>query len=144
MRSTFSFSRLCCRFLFSYFSINIYRSQLLGAIAQPLRLCTRVFRMARQCRFSPFLTRLFRSFFLKRPPSRSLVPSWSLSAVLRVLAEAPFEPLQKVSLFFFQSRQWSCSLLPRQRCSSIHAISVEPGQPRWENYGVRLIPSVPF
>ena len=41
----------------------------------------------------PFLTRLFRSFFLKRPPSQSLVPSWSLPAVLRALAEAPFEPL---------------------------------------------------
>ena len=63
---------------------------------------------------SPFLTRLFRSFFLKRPPSRSLVPSWSLPAVLKVLAEAPFEPLQKVFLCFsLQLRQCSYSLLPR-------------------------------
>ena len=95
--------------------------------------------------FSPFLTRLFRSFFLKRPPSRSLVPSWSLPAVLRVLAEAPFEPLQKVSLFFLTVKTvFLLAIASGQRCSSIHALSVEPGQPRWEDYGVRLIPSVPF
>ena len=94
---------------------------------------------------SPFLTRLFRSFFLKRPPSRSLVPSWSLPAVLRVLAEAPFEPLQKVSLFFLTVKTvFLLAIASGQRCSSIHALSVEPGHLRWENSGVRLIPSASF
>ena len=31
-----------------------------------------------------------------------------------------------------------------QRCSSIHALSVEPGLLRWENSGVRLFPSASF
>ena len=94
---------------------------------------------------SPFLTRLFRSFFLKRPPARSLVPSWSLPAVLRVLAEAPFEPLQKVSLFFLTVKTvFLLAIASGQRCSSIHALSVEPGHLRWENSGVRLIPSASF
>ena len=47
---------------------------------------------------SPFLTRLLRSFFFKRPPSKTLLPAWSLPAVLKVLVSAPFEPLHKASL----------------------------------------------
>ena len=94
---------------------------------------------------SPFLTSLFRSFFLKRPPSRSLVPSWSLPAVLRALAKAPFEPLHKVSLYFLTVKTvFLIAIASGQRCSSIHALSVEPGHLRWENSGVRLIPSASF
>ena len=47
---------------------------------------------------SPFLTRLLKSFFLKRPPSQSLIPSWSFPSVLRSLTSSPFEPLHKASL----------------------------------------------
>ena len=47
---------------------------------------------------SRFLTRLMKSFFLKRPPPKTLIPAWSLPAVLQVLASAPFEPLHKASL----------------------------------------------
>ena len=36
--------------------------------------------------------------FLKRPPEKTLLPAWSLPVVLRALAEAPFEPLHKISL----------------------------------------------
>ena len=94
---------------------------------------------------SPFLTDLFRSFFLKRPPSRSLVPSWSPPVVPRALAEAPFEPLQKASLFFLTVKTvFLIAIASGQRCSSIHALSVDPGHLRWENSGVRLIPSASF
>ena len=88
---------------------------------------------------SPFLTPLFRSFFLKRPPSRSLVPSWNLPAVLRALVKAPFEPL-KVSLYFLTVKTvFLIAIASGQRCSSIHALSVDPGHFRWENSGLRLM-----
>ena len=47
---------------------------------------------------SAFLTRLVRSFFLKRPSFKTLVPAWSLPTVLIVLASVPFEPLHIASL----------------------------------------------
>ena len=47
---------------------------------------------------SAFLTHLVRSFFLKRPSFKTLVPAWSLPTVLIVLASVPFEPLHIASL----------------------------------------------
>ena len=47
---------------------------------------------------SPFLAKLCRSFLLKRPPVKSLTPAWSLPSVLKVLMQAPFEPLATTSL----------------------------------------------
>ena len=52
---------------------------------------------------SSVLTSLCRSFFLKRPPVKTLLPAWSLPVVLRVLSETPFEPLHKASLFVWFS-----------------------------------------
>ena len=60
--------------------------------------CHRGFSDGSSVTNSAFLTRLVKSFFLKRPPSKTLVPAWSLPAVLKVLASAPFEPLHKASL----------------------------------------------
>ena len=60
--------------------------------------CLRGFSDGSSVTNSAFLTRLVRSFFLKRPPSKTLVPAWSLRAVLKVLASAPFEPLLIASL----------------------------------------------
>ena len=41
---------------------------------------------------------LFRGMFTQRPPVKRLIPSWDLSAVLRLLAGPPFEPLSGASL----------------------------------------------
>ena len=60
--------------------------------------CHRGFHDGSSLTNSPFLTRLLKSFFLKRPPFKTLLPAWSLPAVLKVLASAPFEPLHKASL----------------------------------------------
>ena len=57
--------------------------------------CHRRFRDGSSVTNYPFLTRFLRSFFLKRPPSKTLIPTLSLPAVLKVLASAPFEPLHK-------------------------------------------------
>ena len=94
---------------------------------------------------SPFLSSCLGLSSLKRPPSRSLVPSWSPHPVLRALVEAPFEPLHNVSLFLLSVQAVPLiAFASGQRYSSIHALSVDPGHIRWENSGVRLIPSASF
>ena len=47
---------------------------------------------------SQVLSRINRAFHLKRPRCKSLLPSWSLPAVLQVLSKEPFEPMYKASL----------------------------------------------
>ena len=90
-------------------------------------------------------SRLLKAVFLKRPPCRSLVPAWSLPAVLRSLAEAPFEPLHKSSLFHLIIKTvFLVAIASGQRRSSLQALSMEPGHLRWENSGVRLIPKASF
>ena len=79
----------------------------------------------------PFLSRLCRSFFLKRPPVKTLLSAWSLPSVLCVLSRAPFEHLHKASLlfsvdqvgvscghcFWSQSKYPSCPLYRAGSCS---------------------------
>ena len=94
---------------------------------------------------STFLTRLLKSFFLKRPPSRSLIPSWSLPSVLRSLTSSPFEPLHQASLFHLTLKTvFLLAVVSGQRRSSLQALSIEPGHLRWENSGIRLIPKASF
>ena len=97
LRSHFCLFRSCCRFLDSLFvkglalaTLRSYRS----AIAS----CHRGFCDGSSVTNSLFLTRLLRSFFLKSPPSTTLLPAWSFPAVFEILASAPFEPLHKSSL----------------------------------------------
>ena len=94
---------------------------------------------------APLLSKLFRAFFLKRPPSKRLLPSWSLPRVLRALTEPPFEPLGKSSLLNLSIK--TCFLLAvasGQRRSAIHALTTASGHIRWESSGVRLIPEASF
>ena len=82
---------------------------------------------------------------MKRPPCRSLVPSWSLPTVLRCLAVAPFEPLHKASLINLTIKTvFLIAIASGQRRSSLQALSMEPCHLRWENSGVRLIPKASF
>ena len=81
------------------------------------------------------------SFFLKRPPSKTLLPAWSLPAVLKVLASAPFEPLHKASLRLLTLKTaFLVAIASSHRVSSLQALCVDPGHLRWEASGVRLIP----
>ena len=94
---------------------------------------------------SQFLTRLLRSFFLKRPPSKTLLPAWSLPAVLKVLASAPFEPMHKASLRLLTLKTAFLVVFALgHRVSSLQALCVDPGHLRWGASGVRLIPSLGF
>ena len=94
---------------------------------------------------APTLTKLFKAFFLKRPPVRKLLPSWSLPKVLEALAKPPFEPLSKASLFNLTCKTaFLLAIASGQRRSTIHALSAASGHLRWERQGVRLIPCPGF
>ena len=91
------------------------------------------------------LSKLFRAFFLKRPPSKRLLPSWSLPRVLQALAAPPFEPLGKASLLNLSIK--TCFLIAvasGQRRSAIHALTTASGHIRWESSAVRLIPEASY
>ncbi|XP_054752446.2 uncharacterized protein LOC129258014 [Lytechinus pictus] len=91
------------------------------------------------------LSRLMRAFFLKRPPKKSLAPSWSLPAVLNALAKPPFEPLAKSSLHDLSVKTaFLIAVASGQRRSSIYALCISPGHIWWERRGVRLIPTPSF
>ena len=91
---------------------------------------------------APSLTGLVRAFFLERPPTRRLLPSWSLPRVLETLARAPFEPLAEASLRDVTIKAvFLLAIASGQRRSALHALSAAPGHVRWERAGVRLIPN---
>ena len=107
--------------------------------------CHRGFSNGSSVSNSKFLTRLFQSFFLKRPPSKTLLPAWSLPAVLKVLASAPFEPLHKASLRLLSLKTaFLVAIASGHRVSSLRALCVDPGHLRWEASGVCLIPRMGF
>ena len=87
---------------------------------------------------SHFLSKLCKSFFLKRPPLKSLLPALSLPAVLR-LSGTPFESkasLRDISLktvFFGCYCFWSESECPL-------CFLLDHGHVCWEPLGVRLVP----
>ena len=94
---------------------------------------------------SSVLTSLCRSFFLKRPPVKTLLPAWSLPVVLRALSGAPFEPLHKASLLCLVIKSaFLVTITSVHRISTLHALSIEPGHIRWEPAGVRLVPRPGF
>ena len=94
---------------------------------------------------SPYLSKLLRSFFLKRPPMTKLVPAWSLPRVLEALARPPFEPMATSSLHHLSMKTaFLIAIASGQRRSALHALCLTPGHIRWERRGVRLIPRAKY
>ena len=80
---------------------------------------------------APCLSNLIRALFLKRPPVRKLLPSWSLPAVLEALTKAPFEPLTEASLRDLTIKTvFLVAIASGQRRSALHALSSAPGHIR--------------
>ena len=118
-------------------TIRVYRS----AIAS----CHMGFQDGSSISGSSVLTNLCKSFFLKRPPVKTLLPAWSLPVVLRALSKAPFEPLHKASLHCLAIKTaFLVAIASVHRVSTLHALSVEPGHIRWGPAGVRLVHSPGF
>ena len=131
-------------FLISLFDKGLARATL-RSYRSAIASCHRGFSDGSSVTNSQFLTRLMRSFFLKRPHSKMLLPAWSLPAVLRVSASAPFEPLHKASLRLLTLKMaFLVAIASGHRVSSLKALCVDPGHLRWEASGVRLVPRLGF
>ena len=118
-------------------TIRLYRS----AIAS----CHSGFEDGSTVSSSLVLSRIIRAFHLKRPRSKSLLPSWSLPAVLQALAKEPFEPMHKASLHHLTLKTvFLVAIASGHRVSTLQALSVDPGHIRWESFGVRLVPRADF
>ena len=74
----------------------------------------------------PVLPELIKSFQRQRPVYRSLTPKWDLAFVLSHLCKAPFEPLNKVSLFHLTVKTvFLITLASARRISEVHALVMD-------------------
>ncbi|XP_070410731.1 uncharacterized protein [Nothobranchius furzeri] len=75
----------------------------------------------------PLTKRFLKGVRRNRPVSRPLFPQWDLTVVLHGLSEAPFEPLDQVSLKFLSLKTaLLLALASVNRVSDITALSVAP------------------
>ena len=71
---------------------------------------------------------MIKHFMVEKPPIRKLVPQWSLALVLRVLREAPFEPMDSISFKALTFKTvFLLALASGRRRSEIHALGVSDG-----------------
>ena len=74
----------------------------------------------------PVLSELIKSFQRQRPVDRPLAPKWDLAFVLSHLCKAPFEPLDKATLFFLSVKTtFLLTMATARRVSEMHALSID-------------------
>ena len=74
----------------------------------------------------PVLSELIKSFQRQRPVDRPLAPKWNLAFVLSHLCKAPFEPLDKASMFFVSVKTaFLLTMATARRVSEVHAFSID-------------------
>ena len=82
----------------------------------------------------PVLSELIKSFAKQRPVDRSLAPKWDLAFVLSHMCKAPFEPLDKASLFHLSVKTvFLVTLAKARRVSEVHAFSIDSDHLRFSN-----------
>ena len=83
--------------------------------------------------------------FHRRPPARSLVPSWDLPRALQLLGGPPFEPMHKASTADITKKTvFLIAAASGRRVSDIHALSTAAGHLIFSENGVRLLPRVGY
>ena len=88
----------------------------------------------------PVLSELIKSFAIQRPVDRSLAPKWDLAFVLSHMCKAPFEPLDKASLFYLSVKTvFLVTLAMARRVSEVHALSIDYDHLRFSNLDGSLI-----
>ena len=66
------------------------------------------------------------SFQRQRPVDLPLAPKWNLAFVLSHLCKAPFEPLDKASMFFVSVKAaFLLTMATARRVSEVHAFSID-------------------
>ena len=74
----------------------------------------------------PVLSELIKSFQRQRPVDRPLAPKWDLAFVLSHLCKAPFQPLDKATLFFLSVKTtFLLTMATARRVSEMHALSID-------------------
>ena len=82
----------------------------------------------------PVLLELIKSFAIQRPVDRPLAPKWDLAFVLTHMCKAPFEPLDKASLFYLSVKTvFLVTLATARRVSEVHALSIDSDHLRFSN-----------
>ena len=88
----------------------------------------------------PVLSELIKSFAKQRPVDRPLAPKWDLAFVLSHMCKAPFEPLDKASLFYLSVKTvFLVTLATARRVSEVHAFSIDSDHLRFSNLDGSLI-----
>ena len=88
----------------------------------------------------PVLSGLIKSFAIQRPVDRPLAPKWDLAFVLTHMCKAPFEPLDKASLFYLSVKTvFLVTLATARRVSEVHAFSIDSDHLRFSNLDGSLI-----
>lgn len=88
----------------------------------------------------PFIIRLLRGVFNKRPPIKKLTPEWDLPLVLGCLKEAPFEPMRDSKLKYLTWK--TCFLLAIttfRRCSDLQSLQLGEGLVNVQKHGITFI-----
>ena len=88
----------------------------------------------------PVLSELIKSFAKQRQVDRSLAPKWDLAFVLSHMCKAPFEPLDKASLFHLSVKTvFLVTMATARKVSEVHAFSIDPDHLRFSNMDGSLI-----
>ena len=88
----------------------------------------------------PVLSELIKSFAKQRPVDRSLAPKWDLAFVFTHMCKAPFEQLDKASLFHLSVKTvFLVTMATARRVSEVHAFSIDPDHLRFSNMDGSLI-----
>ena len=88
----------------------------------------------------PVLSELIKSFAIQRPVDQPLAPKWDLAFVLSHMCKAPFEPLDKASLFYLSVKTvFLVTLATARRVSEVHAFSIDSVYLRFSNLDGSLI-----
>ena len=88
----------------------------------------------------PVLSELIKSFAIQRPVDRPLAPKWDLAFVLTHIGKAPFEPLDKASLFYLSVKTvFLVTLATARRVSEVHALSIDSDHLSFSNLDGSLI-----
>ena len=89
------------------------------------------------------LSTLLKGIFVVTAKPRTLKETWDLPTVLRYLAGPPFEPLATAPLKSVAVKTaFLIQLASARRVSWVHSCRIDPSHLRWENGGVRLLPSL--
>ena len=96
--------------------------------------CTLKYKTGYDFGSHPVLSELMKSFAIQRPVDWPLAPKWDLAFVLTHMCKAPFEPLDKASLFYLSVKTvFLVTLATARRVSEVHALSIDSDHLRFSN-----------